>query len=62
MGATTTIDYKAEYEKRHNREQKAYRRRAVKIDLILKKAEAAGIVVTEAEVTAEYNKKFLAKK
>lgn len=47
---STTIDYKAEFEKRKAREKRAYLRRAIKIDLVMKKAEKAGIVVTEKEV------------
>lgn len=58
VGMEKEVDYKAEYLKRVAREKKAYMRRAIRIDLYVKKAIANGIVVTEAEVDEEYKKKL----
>lgn len=52
------INYKEEYEKRIAREKRSYQRRAVKVDLILKKAYEAGITATEKEVDEAYEKKY----
>lgn len=54
----STINYEEEYKKIKEREKKGYQRRAVRIDLILKKAKAAGVVVTEKEVDAAYALKY----
>ena len=56
--SNSKVDYKAEYEKRVARERRAYQRRAVKVALLLDKAEKAGITVSEEEVSAEYAKRY----
>lgn len=57
----STINYEEAYKKIKEREKRSYQRRAVKVELIIKKAVAAGIVVTEKEVDAAYAIKYPSK-